>query len=89
MAEEETGPTVEVFNVLNHDFVPHHEVLSDDERQQVLDTYKVTEDQLPKILVTDPAAKACGARVGDIVKIVRKSRTAGLAIAFRFCVEFA
>lgn len=89
MADDDTGSTVEVFNVLNHDFVPHHEVLSDEARAEVLKTYKVTEDQLPKILVTDPAAKACNARPGDIVRIVRDSRTAGRAVAYRFCVEFA
>lgn len=91
MADEtgETGPTVEVFNVLNHELVPHHEVVSEEEKNEVLARYEVTEDQLPKILVTDPAAKACGARVGDMVKIVRDSPTAGLAVAFRFCVEFA
>jgi len=86
---EEPGSTVEVFNVLNHELVPHHAVLDEKEAAKVLETFGVTEDQLPKILVTDPAAKACGAKVGDIVTVVRPSRTAGRAIAYRFCVEFA
>ncbi len=93
MPEEEDavapGETVQVFNVLNHELVPHHEVVSPDEAKALLGRYQVSEDQLPKILATDPAARACGARAGDIVRVIRDSPTAGKAVAFRFVVEFA
>ena len=89
--EEETavGETVSVFNVLNHELVPHHEVVSPDDAKAILARYQVSEDQLPKILATDPAARACGARSGDIVRVIRQSPTAGSAVAYRFVVEFA
>lgn len=91
MPDEESPEkeTVQVFNVMNHELVPRHEVLPPDEARGVLAKYGVSEDQLPKILATDPAAKACGAKVGDIVKVSRHSLTAGKAVAFRFVVEFA
>lgn len=92
MSEEPTPPetpTVQVFNVLNHELVPRHEVLSEEEVKEMLAHYNATEDQLPKILVTDPAAKACSAQVGDIVRVSRHSSTAGKATAYRFVVEFA
>lgn len=79
----------ESFNVLNHELVPHHEVLSEDEVRTVLETFGVSEDNLPKILSTDPAALACAARAGQVVRIVRHSRTAGQAVAYRYVVEYA
>jgi len=89
MSEPEAPESVQVFNVLNHQLVPHHEVLSEDDRKAVLKRYNITLDQLPKILTSDPAAKACGARMGDIVRVVRDSPTAGRAIAYRYVVEFS
>lgn len=79
----------ESFNVLNHELVPHHEVLDEEEARKVLETYGVSEDNLPKILVTDPAAQACAARPGQIIRVIRESLTAGRAVAYRFVVEYA
>ncbi len=78
-----------VFNVLNHTMVPHHEVVPEEERAGVFEHYGAAEDQFPKILSSDPGARACGARPGDVVKVVRESPTAGEAVAYRLCVEFA
>lgn len=74
------------FNILKHDLVPHHSVLSKKEAKIILEKYEIKKDQLPKILVTDPVARAIGARVGDIIKIIRKSATAGESIAYRLVV---
>jgi DNA-directed RNA polymerase subunit H len=79
----------ESFNVLNHELVPVHEVLSPEEAKQVLERYGVSEDNLPKILASDPAAQACAAQPGQIVRIVRQSVTAGHAEAYRFVVEYS
>lgn len=79
-----------VFNVLNHDLVPMHEVVEPEVKQEIIDRYGMKkEDQFPKILASDPAAKACGAKPGDVVKVTRISPTAGRAVAYRLCVEFA
>ena len=42
--------------------------------------------QLPWIRASDPAAKALGAKPGDIIKIIRKSKLAGYSIAYRYVV---
>ena len=54
-----------------------------EEAQKVLDDLNVRLDQIPKILPTDPVVKAIDAKVGDILKITRKSETAGIFVAYR------
>lgn len=74
-------------DILQHNLVPEHVILSDEEAEQVLEELNSTEEQLPKILPTDPVVKAIGANVGDILKITRKSETAGVFVAYRMVRE--
>jgi DNA-directed RNA polymerase subunit H len=76
-----------VFNIFDHELVPKHEILSPEEREKLLGKYKVEPYQLPKIRTSDPAVKAVGAGAGDIVRIIRKSDTAGKYLAYRYVVE--
>lgn len=78
---------VKAFDVMKHELVPRHEVLSDEDAQAVLAQYGVKPDQLPRILASDPVARAVRSRPGQIIKITRKSPTAGEAVAFRYVVE--
>jgi len=80
MGEEES------INILEHVLVPKHEVLSPEEALEVLKKLGVSPKNLPWISVDDPAAKAVGAKPGDIIRVVRKSPTAGVAIAYRYVV---
>ena len=75
------------FDILKHALVPEHVVLPEEEAKRVLERYNIEPNQLPKILTTDPVVKAIGAKRGDIIKIIRKSRTAEKAIAYRVVVE--
>ncbi|MEM2122080.1 MAG: DNA-directed RNA polymerase subunit H [Candidatus Bathyarchaeia archaeon] len=77
----------QTYNVLNHALVPRHILLTEEEAEELLKKYHVKPYQLPYIKVSDPAAKAVGAKPGDIIKIVRRSPTAGEAIAYRYAVE--
>ena len=70
-------------DILQHKLVPAHTILSEEEAQKVLDDLNVRLDQIPKILPTDPVVKAIDAKVGDILKITRKSETAGIFVAYR------
>jgi DNA-directed RNA polymerase subunit H (RpoH/RPB5) len=80
-------PEKKSLDILKHNLVPHHEIISEKEKNELLEKYKITPDQLPKLLDSDPVAKYIGAKPGQIVKIIRKSHTAKEAIAYRFVVE--
>lgn len=75
------------FDIFKHELVPRHEILTLKEREQILTQYKIQPYQLPEIKVSDPAVKAVGAKPGDILRVIRKSPTAGTHIAYRYVVE--
>jgi len=56
-------------------------------REELLVQYRIQPYQLPQIKSSDPAVKAIGAKPGDILRIIRKSQTAGTHIAYRYIVE--
>jgi DNA-directed RNA polymerase subunit H len=74
-------------NIMEHQLVPYHKILSDKEKKELLEKLNITPDQLPKIINNDPVAKNIGAQPGQIIKIIRKSHTAKLAEAYRFVIE--
>ena len=73
--------------LIEHKLVPKHELLSPEESQKILDEYNVTRDQLPKIVLNDPAIKHLEAGVGDIIRIIRLSEIVGKSIYYRVVVE--
>ncbi len=82
------------FNILEHDLVPEHILLSDEEAKEVLDKLKLSKDQLPKIRKNDAALRALERtetvahpiEPGSIIKVVRKSETAEEFVAYRVVV---
>lgn len=75
------------FDIFKHKLVPKHEILTLEEREQVLAQYKIEPYQMPQIKTTDPAVNALGAKPGDVLRIIRESPTAGTHIAYRYVVE--
>jgi DNA-directed RNA polymerase subunit H len=85
------------FNVFCHDLVPSHYLLSDEEAKKVLVELKVDKDQLPKIRRSDPCIRLLDAleqengrpaiKEGRVVKVVRKSLTSEIAIAYRLVIR--
>ena len=75
------------FDMMSHDLVPLHTILSEKEKGELLKKYNVEPNQLPKILNTDPVSIFIGAKPGQILKIIRNSHTAKESIAYRFVVE--
>lgn len=75
------------FNVLEHKMVPKHEVLPSSERKEILDRFGVDADQMPCIRDSDPAIKGLDAKPGDLIKLTRKSPTAGESIYYRIVVK--
>jgi DNA-directed RNA polymerase subunit H len=79
--------TTKKFDVREHELVPDHTLLSEEEVTEILKKYNITPGQLPKIKTSDVVVKQIGAKPGDILKITRKSLTAGKAVAYRLVIE--
>jgi len=73
-------------DVTKHMLVPEHIVLDEEETKEVLKKYSISKESLPKIQITDPVIKLIEAKEGDVVKIIRNSRTTGRSIYYRFVV---
>lgn len=81
----ETFPEADlVVNITKHELVPKHVLLSDEEKKVLLDRYRLKETQLPRVQSNDPVAKYLGLKKGQVVKIIRKSETAGRYASYRW-----
>ncbi len=80
------------FEVLNHALVPEHRLLSKQETENVLRKYSISIEELPKIRRSDACVRSMELRVGEIprgsiIKIVRRSDTAGISYAYRLVID--
>jgi len=71
----------------DHIDVPKHEIMTRKEAEEVLEKYHCKATDLPLIFVTDPAIIGIGVKPGDMIKITRKSATAGESFYYRYVVE--
>ena len=75
------------FNILEHQYVPEHIVLTETEQAEVLKKYNITDTkQMPSISRYDPVALAIGLRPGQICKITRSSKTSVTSNFYRYCI---
>jgi DNA-directed RNA polymerase subunit H len=74
------------FNIFKHELVPKHEILPPRKAKQLLEKYHIEPHQLPRIKSSDVAVIGIGAKPGDIIRIIRKSPTAGEHDAYRLVV---
>ncbi|MCZ7392852.1 MAG: DNA-directed RNA polymerase subunit H [Candidatus Methanoperedens sp.] len=86
MKEKEKEHTGREFNPLEHRMVANHEILNEDDVEKIISEYNIEKEQLPKIRVSDPAAIAVKAKVGDVVRVTRLSPTAGKAFFYRYVI---
>lgn len=66
--------------------VPKQEVLSNEERERILEELNVAPRQLPRIRQADAAVKQLGAKKGDIVRIRRNDPVVGEYFYYRVVV---
>ena len=76
-----------VIKITNHAYQPKHEILSKAQAEEVLQKYNTKPSQLPYIMINDKALEDLDVRPGDIIKITRKSATAGQSVYYRYVVE--
>ena len=74
-------------DILKHKLVPEHTILSKSEINKVMKELDIHPEQLPKIKSDDPVCKAIEAKSGDILKIIRKSHTAGKFVTYRLVLD--
>lgn len=76
------------FNILEHDLVPPHRVLNEDESQKLRSKYNIMNDtQLPDISRFSPVSIAIGLRPGEICEIIRPSKTSISSLFYRICSQ--
>ncbi len=76
-----------VFKVSEHTLVPQHKKLTKEEKKELLERYNITAKELPKISKLDPALESLSVDIGDVIRIERKSPTAGKAAYYRVVVR--
>lgn len=70
-----------------HALIPKHTKVSERERESVFKKHGVDLKSLPRILIKDTALKDLDVIEGDVIKIVRKSPTAGEVYYYRRVVK--
>ena len=74
------------YNILNHQLVPEHIVLSAEEAAEVKKKYNIHDDsQIPDISRFSPVSQVIGIRPGELCRIYRPSKTAIKAEFYRIC----
>ncbi len=72
---------------VEHELIPEHEKLDDEEAEAVLERYNVQGKQMPKIKENDPAIQHMDVEEGDVIKIERDSPTAGETTFYRSVIR--
>jgi DNA-directed RNA polymerase subunit H len=75
------------FDVNKHRLVPKHSKLNDSEVKKLCENYHIKVKDLPRILKDDSGIIKLNVKSGDIVKVERVSRTAGVTTYYRVVID--
>lgn len=73
-------------DITGHLFVPKHTKINEEEIKTLLETLNISKKQLPKISKKDMSIAHLDMQTGEIIKIERKSPTAGMTTFYRVVV---
>ena len=79
--------TMTKFDVTKHALVPKHAKVSEKEQKDLFEKYSIDLQNLPRMFRKDPAIMDIDLKEGDIIKVMRKSPTAGETVFYRRVVE--
>ena len=74
-----------LYNVLEHDSVPKHRIITNEECIELKKKYNIQKNGMPLINRNDPVAQYLGMLPGNICEITRKSETSGEYLTYRLC----
>lgn len=87
-------PNTEVFleqelmiNLIDHEYVPEHIPLTDEQQKEVLEKYHLKKKNMPKILKADPVSRYYNMKAGNVFKIIRPCEKSGISYCYRLVVK--
>lgn len=76
------------FNLLKHDFVSPHTILTKEETDDIMKKYNImNKSEMPNISRFDPVALSIGLRPNEVCKIIRTSKTSIQSNYYRICSQ--
>ncbi len=75
------------FDITEHNLVPKHDKISEKEVDELMSKFSIMLNQLPKISIKDPAVRQLSLKIGDVIKVTRKSATAGESACYRCVID--
>ena len=76
----------ESIDIFKSNLVPKHELMQGEEIDELLKIYNIKLKHLPRMKSDDPVVKILGGKHGDVVRITRRSATAGESQYYRVVV---
>ena len=74
-------------SAVKHELIPSHEKLSSEEREKLLKELQINFKDLPKVYRSDPALNEMDVKIGDVIKVTRKSGTAKYTTFYRGIID--
>jgi len=74
-------------DIVQHELVPKHRILNEEEKKKTLKKYGLRLKDLPRISVKDPVIVSIEGKIKDIVEITRNSLTVGETKYYRVVVS--
>ena len=79
-------PSLPTFDFFKHTLVPRATLVSEEERQELLEKFHAEPYQFPWIKKSDPVSIVLGATPGDIIRFISDSLTAGASETYRYVI---